>query len=101
MMSDMMMSAGLRRNRRSSRSMMAHTRCMATSLPVAIHHDRAVCGRRLLQRVAKLAPGVVDEDVVERGALHREGEHLDSRGRRLGHQRRGRLWAAMRREARD
>ena len=52
---------------------------------MALAHRRCISARRwrrLLQRVAQLAAGVVNEHVVERRALHRErlDGHAGSRG---------------------
>src|SRR5262249_54025548 len=64
---EMTIRVGLRRNRRSSRSTIAHMRCMA--LP-ARHHERALARRRLVGGVAEAPTSVVNEDVVQRRALH-------------------------------
>src|SRR4029079_6365594 len=87
---EMTMSVGLRRKRRISRSMMARVRCMVSNGPAkagpyvrqssralrtsiaTANDDRALGGGLLLQRVAKRTARVVHEDIVERGALHRQ-----------------------------
>src|SRR5579864_4920417 len=83
---------GLRRNRRSSRSIMAHVRPIfqpflappvrASRLPPIMSspdHEGAVLRRRLLEFVAQSPPRVVNEHVVQRRALNRERAHGDAR----------------------
>src|SRR5216684_2947887 len=92
---EMTMSTGLRRKRLSSRSMMAHVRPIcwslvlgAWSLVLRSSYCEGAFGRvRFLQRIAQRAAGVMDEHVVERRALDREGLHGDAGLRRHFHQR--------------
>src|SRR5262245_32236335 len=72
---EMAMSTGLRRNRRSSRSMMGNAPLMCASLLPAAHRKGAIERRRFLQGVAQLVTGVVDEYIVERCALY--GQRMD------------------------
>src|SRR5436190_6824596 len=84
---DMAMSTGLRRKRRISRSMIARTRPISTPP----HHERAVLCGRGLKFIPQTAARIMNEDVVEGGALN--GERFDAdigSGRRLHDRERGR-----------
>src|SRR5262249_37662417 len=63
---DITISAGLRRNRRMSRSKMASMRCMSTSP----QHERVLSWRCFLQRIAKLTAGLMEKHTVKLRALH-------------------------------
>src|SRR5512143_397 len=83
--SETTMSVGLRRKRRSSRSIMAHMRCMVRSSN-ALAARRESPTWRLLHSVAKLPARVVHEDVVQGGALRSERLHRNAGRFRQLHQ---------------
>src|SRR5438105_15892867 len=78
-------SAGERKNFRRSRSTIAHIRFMRLSSLRLGPADPTGVGVRAYFLVAQLPPRVMDENIVQRGVVHRERLHLDSRLQRHLH----------------
>src|SRR5262245_32004787 len=92
-------STGLRRKRLNSRSMIGNAPLMLSS--TSWDGELAVERRCILQRISQLSSRVMNEHIVQRGALDRQGLNRNLFRRRGSQKCHGCGWTVVSRDAKD